>query len=173
MTTPVAPCGTRTARVRHTRNNETCQTCDAALKTTLAPCGTRAAKRRHAKRGETCAICEEAMKTHVLQPCGTPAAHRRHKKNGETPCDPCVEAIREHDKARAAKKRTTARVYNNLPIEELTDEILFLLNSGEGTARILEATGYVGREKSLATRLGKAGRSDLIPRIFTPWDLAA
>lgn len=102
------------------------------------------------------------------QPCGTPAAYRRHIRHGETPCTTCVEAIREHDRNR--KPRTTPPT---LPKHNLIEEITFLLNAGEGTARILQATGYTGREHALRNRLYDYGQHHLATRIFNPWDLAA
>jgi hypothetical protein len=56
---------------------------------------------------------------------------------------------------------------------ELINEITFLLNAGEGEARILQAVGYVGRNKALRDRLHKANRHDLANRVLNPWDLAA
>jgi len=135
---------------------------------TLAPCGTIAARRRHKKHGETCEPC--TPKPVVLQPCGTPAAYKRHYKNGETPCEPCHEAHLKADETyRRAKgvQPTTATLINDL-IEDIT----FLLNAGEGEHHILKATGYTGREKSLQARLQKHGRLDLYNRVIN-YELAA
>ena len=43
-----------------------------------------------------------------MQPCGTWAAYNRHLAAGEEPCEPCKEASREKDRARARRKATAA-----------------------------------------------------------------
>lgn len=40
-----------------------------------------------------------------LQPCGTDAAYWRHKNHGEEVCDPCGQAHRDYNNARAQRKR--------------------------------------------------------------------
>ena len=139
---------------------------------TLSPCGTIAARRRHNKQGQTCETCKAGPPT-PLQPCGTPAAWRRHRAHGETPCDACTIAIRAHDTKRRANKQGPPRPTTHISTPELITELTFLINAGEGTARILEATGYTGREKALRDRLNKTQHKHLIPRILQPWDLAA
>jgi hypothetical protein len=39
--------------------------------------------------------------------CGTEAGHSRHRRRGETPCEPCVEAMREASRRRHSKNRNT------------------------------------------------------------------
>lgn len=111
-------------------------------------------------------------KASPVQPCGTPAAWRRHRRRNEEACEPCTQAIR------AANRERKRRLYGYKPRPEptgpaLVEELTFLLNAGEGEARILEATGYTGRAPSLRSRLSREGRPDLAARIFTPWELAA
>lgn len=172
-TQKLAPCGTSTARRRHRKRNEQCSVCDAAKKRhDVAVCGTDSARKRHRRLGETCEACKPAPRK--VQPCGTPAAWRRHRRNNETPCQPCTDAIHAHDQGR--KKRPNKGIYTmgTQPTSaELIQEILFLLNAGEGEARILAATGYTGRAPSLRSRLSRERRNDLAARIFTPWELAA
>jgi hypothetical protein len=60
-----------------------------------------------------------------------------------------------------------------MTIEELITEARFLLNAGEGEARVLQALGYEGRAHSLRTRLTQAGEHTLATAILNPWDLAA
>lgn len=43
-----------------------------------------------------------------LVPCGTPSAAKRHKTWGEPVCPPCLRALREYDRDRAARKRAAA-----------------------------------------------------------------
>jgi len=194
MSTQPAPCGTKNARRRHVRNNETCNTCQPPKQ--LAPCGTKQARRRHVTRGETCTTCTpkprtlapcgtiSARKRHkargetcepcaptivIPQPCGTRAAYKRHYKNGEPPCDPCVQANRdatnERNRANGTKTRTT--------IDDLIEDITFLLNCGEGEHAILKATGYTTHPHSLRDRLQRHGRLDLYNRITNHYELAA
>jgi hypothetical protein len=137
---------------------------------TLAPCGTRAARRRHKERGETCNTCPPIQKPRPLQPCGTRAAYDRHTKENTPYCDPCRQARREY---RKQTKRPPRENVNQTPTKDLLEEIRFLLNAGEGTARILQATGYAGREKALRDRLAKHGQTHLANRILNPWELAA
>lgn len=105
-----------------------------------------------------------------LQPCGTPAAYKRHKKRGEPTCGPCKEANRK-ESTKYRKRATAPR--NGSTLDDLLAEIRFLLNAGEGEHRILVATGYVGRAKTLRCRLTKAGHHDLSNQIFYNWELAA
>lgn len=178
MSTPynqtLAPCGTYAARARHRRNNVICETCGpiGVPRKPLSPCGTKAAKRRHAKRGETCVTCTPAPRP-PLQPCGTTGAWHRHVKRGETPCEPCKQAYRDKNNARRWAQGVTPLAEAITPLPALIEELTFLLNAGEGEARILEATGYTGREDALRERLRKNGHHDLAARIFTPWELAA
>ena len=174
MSTPApAPCGTYNARRRHARHGETCTTCTelqaAARQARLVPCGTEAARRRHRKENETCTTCDARFKRPDLKPCGTPAAYSRHKRRGETPCTPCTTAHRAAD----AAKRRTKGVPPRTTLDDLLTEIRFLLNAGEGEHRIVEAVGYLGRAKSLRTRLVQAGHQDIALQIFNSWELAA
>ena len=109
-------------------------------------------------------------KPRTLQPCGTRAAYDRHTKDGTPYCDPCRQARREY---RGQIKGKPRHNINQTPTKDLLEEIRFLLNAGEGTARILQATGYVGREKALRDRLTKHGHAHLANRILNPWELAA
>jgi hypothetical protein len=133
----------------------------------LAPCGTSAARKRHKKHGETCEPC--TPKTVTPQPCGTRAAYKRHYAHGEAPCDPCIQANRdvtnERNRANGIQNRTT--------IDDLIEDIVFLLNCGEGEHAILKATGYLARPTSLRDRLQRHGRVDLYNRITNAWELAA
>jgi len=174
----LAPCGTSAARRRHARNNETCATCtvtrpEPAPATTknkpLAPCGTTQARQRHKRRDETCTECGPINQPKQVKPCGTPAALKRHRYHNDPPCDVCLKADRE----RAEVVRRAKGIPEHITTEELIQELRFLLNAGEGTHRILTATGYKGREHSLRTRLGKAGHHQLAAQILNPWDLAA
>ena len=109
-------------------------------------------------------------------PCGTRAAYKRGCR-----CQPCVTACQEVDRAyrqrvNAAKPPKTTNNWStrsNISINELVQEIRFLLNAGEGEHRILVATGYLGRERQLKGRLNKAGHHNLTAAIFNQWDLAA
>lgn len=161
----IAPCGTKQARERHRRNKETCTTCDDARNITpLAPCGTPSARRRHRGRGETCDTCGpiREYKPRKHNPCGTEQAYKRHKYRGEEPCETCATAHNE---------RTGH--HSKITIEDLIAEIRFLVNAGEGTHRILQATGYLGREGTLRSRLTQAGQHHLAQQALNPWDLAA
>lgn len=169
MSTPynqtLAPCGTYVARRRHYRRGETCNTCGPTKPLTLAQCGTPAARKRHNRRGERCTTCTPTKTQGPIH--GTNFGWKMHRSKNETPCNPCQAARDEHN----TKRRT-----NNQPsqsTDELVEEIRFLLNAGEGTARILQATGYTGRESSLHRRLHRHGHNDLASRVLTPWDLAA
>ena len=42
-----------------------------------------------------------------LRPCGTHAAYLRHKARGEYPCQPCVDAEREHQRERYARRKAS------------------------------------------------------------------
>lgn len=167
-----APCGTYTARRRHKRRNETCDTCKPIQKRKpLAPCGTPVARDRHKRRGETCPTCTTA-RAKELKPCGTYAAYQRHKKRGEPACDPCLQAHAD----RATAERERYRQNNprtKLTGPEIINEITFLLNAGEGEARILQATGYENRREALRHLLHKHRRTDLANRVLNHWDLAA
>ncbi|WP_328344860.1 hypothetical protein [Micromonospora sp. NBC_00421] len=46
----------------------------------------------------------------TFKPCGTPAAARRHRTRGEKPCDLCMPAEREADRARRAKRQAALAV---------------------------------------------------------------
>jgi hypothetical protein len=198
-----APCGTRSARRRHAAADETCETCAPGTKKP-APCGGHVARQRHKRRGETCTTCENAYKTNYRHtaPCGTPAAIRRHKKHGETcttcgpitprqprkplqPCgtdaaikrhryrnEPVCETCKQGDRERGETLRRNKGVPERVTIEDLITEIRFLINAGEGEHRILQATGYTGRNNALRTRLAAAGQHQLSAQIFG-WDLAA
>jgi hypothetical protein len=182
----IHPCGTWQSRRRHARNNETCTVCDAS-KTThkapltpreLAPCGTPSAKRRHRNRGETCQTCTAPKPAPTprnprpLKPCGTEAALKRHYAHGEQPCDTCIEGARKQSRERGETLRRTKGIPQRATIEDLITEIRFLINAGEGEHRILQATGYTGRNNALRTRLAAAGQHQLSAQIFG-WDLAA
>ena len=106
----------------------------------------------------------------ALKPCGTPAAYKRHKRRGEPACDPCRDANRE-ESSRQRKQPTQPRSESTTP--HLIAEIRFLINAGEGEHRILQATGYEGRAKSLRCRLTKAGHHNLAQAVFNTWELAA
>lgn len=104
-----------------------------------------------------------------LKPCGTYAAYRRHHATGEPVCEPCATANREY----RANLRRQNGINANTTINDLIEDITFLLNAGEGEHAILKAIGYVGREKSLQVRLQRHGRNDLYNRVFNNWELAA
>lgn len=170
----VSPCGTANARRRHARNNEQCNACGPIVgRTAPAPCGTRQAAKRHKRFGETCTICPTIGDRQPVQPCGTPGAWRRHKRRNETPCKPCTEAIRASNRERKQKANNHKPRPEIPTIQNLTEEIVFLLNAGEGTHRILNATGYTGRERALRSLLHKHGHHDLANRVLNPWELAA
>jgi hypothetical protein len=139
--------------------------------TELRPCGTEAARRRHAANNQTCETCGPRKPRPEPQPCGTPAAFQRHRRHGEQPCEPCRAAFRAADAAKRRKGRTTPRSETNLA--ELLNEIRFLINAGEGEHRILQATGYEGRAKSLRCRLTKSGHHNIAMQVFNSWELAA
>ena len=167
----LAPCGTRQARRRHKRNNETCQTCDAALKprgNKPAPCGTSPARQRHQRRGETCHVCGPITPVQPPKPCGTPAAVKRHRYHGEPVCETCKQG----DRDRAETRRRQNGIPERPTTQNIIEEIQFLLSCGEGEHAILKATGYTGKPTALQTRLQRAKRSDLTAQIFG-WDLAA
>lgn len=42
-----------------------------------------------------------------LRPCGTVAAAKRHQARGEEMCAPCREVLREHERTRKRKRRTS------------------------------------------------------------------
>lgn len=177
----VHECGTWQSRRRHKRNNETCTVCDNSKPTPkprtqpreLAPCGTQAARKRHKRANDTvCDTCWPTRKTpapRTLQPCGTIAAAKRHRYSGEPVCEPCLTAERD----RATYERRQRGIPERLTLQELIDEARFLLNAGEGEARILQATGYTGRAGTLRARLTQAGHHQLANQILNPWDLAA
>ena len=170
----LAPCGTANARRRHARKNETCEACGPLQKRSpLAPCGTRGAKERHRRRGETCTACTPKRKPQQLAPCGTPTAYRRHLRNGQPIDEACAQAARDKTAAYRRAKGIVPRAYTNKPLPELLEEITFLLNAGEGTARLLAAIGYTGREAALRERLRQHGHTHLANRILNPWELAA
>lgn len=178
MSTPynqtLAPCGTPNARRRHARKNETCETC-GPLKHRLppAPCGTRGAKDRHRRNNETCTTCGTPA-TRTPAPCGTPGAYRRHLRHGEPIDQACAQAARDKtNNRRRDRRKTPARAYTTTPLQDLIENITFLLNAGEGTGRILQATGYTGREDALRERLRGHGHGHLATRILNPWELAA
>jgi hypothetical protein len=174
----LAPCGTNAAKNRHRRNGETCETCVPVRRETH-PCGTWQSRRRHKRNNETCGVCATTARTvpstprttkpRELKPCGTIAAAKRHFAHGEPVCEPCRRAVNEYD----TQNRRARGIPERLTTEDLVTEARFLLNAGEGEARILNALGYTGRPHSLRTRLGKAGHHQLANQILNPWDLAA
>jgi hypothetical protein len=175
----LAPCGTRAARARHKARCEECETCRPKGRA-IYPCGTWQARRRHARNGEQCDACakkpERTAPTPTPpktpappKPCGTEAALKRHRYHNEPPCEPCLKGARD----RAETHRRQKGIPERLTIEDIVTEARFLLNAGEGEARILAALGYTGRTHSLRTRLTKAGHHQLATQILNPWDLAA
>ena len=50
--------------------------------------------------------------------------------------------------------------------QAMIEDVEFLLSFGVGEAAILESTGYTRNPLTLQRRLYRAGRRDLIPRIF-------
>jgi hypothetical protein len=103
-----------------------------------------------------------------LKPCGTLAAYKRHIARKE-PVDPdCAEASRTYAAERRRLTGKPTRV--TLTETEYIEEIVFLLNCGEGEHAILQALGT--RQDALERRLHRAKRRDLIHRIFE-WKLAA
>jgi len=77
----------------------------------LAPCGTKSARRRHRRWDETCAECEVTPDPPTpLRPCGTRAAYERHRSNGEQACEACKAAEAEYRTAmkQARKQRASA-----------------------------------------------------------------
>jgi hypothetical protein len=144
-----------------------------APRTKLAPCGTTAARRRHDKNGEQCPTCGPIKRRPAPQPCGTPAAFQRHKRAGQTPCEPCRVAYRQADAAKRRKNPANTQPRSETNLNDLLNEIRFLLNAGEGEHRILQATGYQGRAKTLRGRLVTAGQQDLAQAVFNSWELAA
>jgi hypothetical protein len=167
----LAPCGTRAARKRHTRKNETCEVCDPLRQRhrDLKPCGTRAARDRHRAHGETCETC--APKPVQLQPCGTYGAAIRHKKHNQPLCPPCRDAYTE--RMRQYNRNARKNPDRTRDAQAFIEEVLFLNNAGEGRHRILTATGYTGREQAFRDRLYKYGHHNLANQILNPWDLAA
>jgi hypothetical protein len=175
----LAPCGTRAARARHKARCEECETCRPKGRA-IYPCGTWQARRRHARNGEQCDACAPKPKRaepeptppptkKQLKPCGTDAAIHRHRYHGEPACETCLKGARD----RAAAERRANGVPERVPIKELVAEARFLLNAGEGEARILAALGYTGRENALRQRLIVSGHTQLATQILNPWDLAA
>lgn len=64
----------------------------------------------------------------------------------------------------------TARARNNATKrQQLIEEATFLIRCGVGEAAILHALGYTRNPPALRKRLERAGRHDIIPRIFE-WD---
>jgi len=105
------------------------------------------------------------------QPCGTHAAYKRHKAHGEQACEPCDQARRDYDTA-----RRRARGIKPTPtqgVNDLVEDITFLLRCGEGEHAILKATGYHGRANTLRMRLNRYGHHNLAIQIFNQWELAA
>lgn len=94
------------------------------------------------------------------QPCGTPAAYKRHYANKEPVCDPCRTA---QNIKRTKQRKQTPRAPKPSTTETI-QEIEHLLMCGEGEHAILKATGY--KPDTLERLLHRAGRKDLIPRIF-------
>ena len=140
---PVAPCGTKTARSRHRRRNETCEACKPAPRP-VQPCGTRASY----KRGCRCEPCttahREDQRTRAatyrakgiptrprkpkapmpqgglpLAPCGTAQARKRHKRRGEPNCDTCAGAYKPQPCGTSAAYRRHQRA-NETPCEPCT-----------------------------------------------------
>ena len=141
-----APCGTWTARRRHARNNQTCETCHAAKAPKTVPA--KPAPRQ-------------------LKPCGTNAAYQRHRRRNEH-CETCLTAQRDRDQANRRAKGIPPRLTN----AEFISELEFLISCGEGEQRILKALGYENRLHALHQRLYRTNRHDLAQQIFG-WDLAA
>ena len=174
----LAPCGTRAAKQRHRNNGESCDVCAMTGGRVIHECGTWQSRRRHARNNETCTVCDASKpvtkepraprEPKTPQPCGTAAAVKRHRYNNEPVCDLCRQADRERGETARREKGIPERI----TIEDLIQEIRFLINAGEGEHRILQATGYVGRGHSLRTRLGKAGQHQLANQIFG-YELAA
>lgn len=122
----LAPCGTKTARRRHTRNGEHCVTCEdmkrvrgagVDAKGQRATCGTLAGYKQHYKNHEKrCAACNEAYNaarrkkraqknpTQHREVCGSSRGYDTHRRHGEKACEPCRLA----ENARSAQRRQAA-----------------------------------------------------------------
>lgn len=89
--------------------------------------------------------------------CGTENGYRHHSRRTEEVCDPCKKAWSVR-----CKKYTPQRATLSAP--EVINEIEHLLSLSQGTAYILRAVNYAGRERQLRDRLQKHGRLDLYHR---------
>lgn len=69
-----------------------------------------------------------------------------------------------NDNGAAARTRN-----NDAKRQAIIEEALFLIRCGVGEAAILHALGYTRNPLALRRRLERAGRHDIIPRIFE-WD---
>ena len=105
-----------------------------------------------------------------LKPCGTPAAYKRHYTRGEPVDEACRQANNEYATNKRRAKGSQPRP-TTIDAQNVIEEIVFLLNCGEGEHAILQATGR--QPKTIKRLLHRANRADLIPRIFQHWDLAA
>lgn len=99
------------------------------------------------------------------------AAYKRHLAHNQPVDPPCLEANREYEAARRQARGATRKTGMNS--RELVSEIEFLLKAGEGSHRILTATGYVRNPGSLKDRLRRAGRTDLTERVLRMEEMAA
>lgn len=199
---PVAPCGTKTARNRHRRRNETCEACTPVPRH-VQPCGTYSARRRHARNGETCTTCGPIQERggRAPAPCGTTQARKRHTRKGEKcevcdatrgrtpqPAHPCgtPAAYRRHQRANETPCEPCATAYR-------ADREQYRRARGvpprnilahEELAAEIEFLLNAGEGEhrilqainitpgALERRLHRANRADLITRIFE-WKLAA
>lgn len=100
-------------------------------------------------------------------PCGTRRGYKRHRYHNETPCDPCTQANREYDRQRPSR-RPKERPMN---AQETAAEIEHLLWLRQGQAYILARLGNPSTD-TLKRKLARAGRHDLIPRLYQ-MDVAA
>ena len=99
-----------------------------------------------------------------LQPCGTPAAARRHRRRKETLDRACLDA-ESTDRYQRRQKNPRPTIPTNT---EIIDEVVFLLQCGEGEHAILKALNTT--HTALHQRLYRAGRTDLNQRLFNHTD---
>lgn len=104
------------------------------------------------------------------KPCGTHAAYKRHLAHREKACEPCHQAHRDYCLAR---RRINGTPPATPGVNNLVEDITFLLSCGEGEHAILKATGYHGRADTLRNRLNKYGHQALVAQVFNQWELAA
>jgi hypothetical protein len=107
--------------------------------------------------------------------CGEFRGAKRHGRRGEQNCNPCRTAYTAHERARRAARRKEAGKPTRTQAAEqntqtIIEEIEFFLQCGEGEHAILTALNTTTH--TLKRRLHRAGRADLITRIFE-WKLAA